>query len=135
MILQNAAPVAKAAPAAATMQLVFTKMPPTLDVDDLIDYSKKRGKDIYNQGCEALDDKALTNGFNMIPNKTVVFIEALERKADSMGWSKGTKQITTFTNHYGVSVDIIKNYGQINMATLKTARERFCKAGEADAAT
>jgi hypothetical protein len=71
----------------------------------------------------------------MIPNKTVVFIETLERKADSMGWSKGTKQITTFTNRDGVAIDIIKNYGQINMATIKTVRERFCKAGEADAAT
>jgi hypothetical protein len=95
----------------------------------------KRGKDIYNQGCEALDDKALTNGFNMMPNKTVVFIEALERKADSMGWSKRTKQITKFNNRDGVDIDIIKNYGQIDMATLKTACERFCKVGEADSAT
>jgi len=49
------------------------------------------------------------------------------------GWNKGSKQITTFTNSSGVSVDIIKSYGQIDEATLKTACERFCKAGEADA--
>jgi len=73
-----------------------------------------------------------SNGFNMMPNETIVFIEALERKADSMGWSKGTKQITKFTNRDGVDIDIIKNYGQIDMATLKTACERFCKAGEVD---
>jgi len=30
-------------------------------------------------------------------------------------------------------VDIIKEYGQINELTLKTACEHFCKAGEADA--
>jgi len=30
-------------------------------------------------------------------------------------------------------VDIIKEYGQIDEVTLKTACERFCKAGEADA--
>jgi hypothetical protein len=130
--LQNAAPAAPAAPTAAVL---FAETPQTLGVDDLIDYSTKRGKDIYNQGCEALDDKALTNGFNMTPNETVVFIEALERKADSMGWSKGTKQITKFTNRDDVDVDIIKNYGQIDMATLKTACERFCKAGEADSTT
>ena len=130
--LQNAAPAAPAAPTAAVL---FAETPQTLGVDDLIDYSTKRGKDIYNQGCEALDDKALTNGFNMTPNETVVFIEALERKADSMGWSKGTKQITKFTNRAGVNIDIIKNYGQIDMATLKTACERFCKAGEADSTT
>ena len=110
-------------------------MPQTRGADDLIDYSTKRGNDIYNQGCNALDDKALTNGFNIVPNKTVVFIEALKRQADSMGWSKGTKQIIKFTNRNGVDIDIIKNYGQIDMATLKTACERFCKAGEADAAT
>jgi len=133
--LQNAAPVAPAAPTAATPTVVFAKMPQTLGVDNLIDYSMKRGKDIYNQGCDALDDKALTNGFNMTPNETVVFIEALERKADSMGWSKGTKQITKFTNQDGVDIDIIKNYGQIDMATLKTGCEQFCKAGGADSAT
>jgi hypothetical protein len=59
--LQNAAPAAPAAPAAATTTVVFAETPQTLGVDDLIDYSMKRGKDIYNQGCEALDDKALTN--------------------------------------------------------------------------
>ena len=133
--LRNTAPAAQAAPAAATTQVVFAEMPQTLGVDDLIDYSTKRGKDIYKQGCKALNDKALTKGYNMTPNKTVVFIEAFERKTDSMGWSKGTKQITTFTNRDGVAIDIIKNYGQINMATLKTVCERFCKAGEADAAT
>jgi hypothetical protein len=57
--LQNAAPVAQAAPTAATTQVVFAKTPQTLGVDDLIDYSTKRGKDIYNQGCEALDIKHL----------------------------------------------------------------------------
>ncbi len=71
----------------------------------------------------------------MTANKTVVFIEAFECKADSMGWIKGTKQIPTFTNREGVSINIIKNYGQINMVTLKTVCERFCKVGEADAKT
>jgi hypothetical protein len=129
LALENAAAAAATiAPAATTTTaapsvVVFAETPQTLGVDDLIDYSTKRGKDIYNQGCKALDNKALTNGFNMTPDETVVFIEALERKADSMGWSKGTKQITKFTNRDGVDVDIIKNYGQIDMATLKTACE------------
>jgi hypothetical protein len=42
----------------------------------------------------------------MTPNKTVIFIEALEHKADSMGWSKGTKQITKFTNQDGIDINI-----------------------------
>ena len=131
-VLQNAAPAVQVAPAAAAMQVVFTNLPQTLGVDDIIDYSKKLCKDIYEKGCEALNDKALTNGFNMTPNKTVVFVEAFERKAKLMGWSTGTKQITTFNNCDGVSINIIKNYGQIDLTTLKTACERFCKTGEAD---
>jgi hypothetical protein len=71
----------------------------------------------------------------MTPTKTVFFVEAFGRKAKLMGWSTGTKRITTFTNRDGVYIHISKNYGQINMATLKTVCERFCKAGEADAKT
>jgi hypothetical protein len=123
--LQNAAPAVQAAPAAAATPVAFADMPQTLGIDDLIDYSTKRGQLIYDQGCAALDDKALTNGFNMIPNKTVVFVKAFQRHADAMGWTKGAKQITTFTNCDGKSIDIIKNYGQIDEATLKTACEQF----------
>jgi hypothetical protein len=50
-----------------------------------------------------------------------------------MGWNQGTKQITSFINREGKAVDIIKNYGQINEATLKQQCEQFCKPGEADA--
>ncbi len=65
----------------------------------------------------------------MTPGKTVVFVEAFQRNADLMGWTKGNKQITTFTSCDGKSIDIIKNYGQINKAMLKTACEQFYKAG------
>jgi hypothetical protein len=69
----------------------------------------------------------------MTPNQMVVFIESLTRCATTMGWNAGSKQITTFTNRSGKIVDIIKEYGQIDELTLKTACECFCKAGEADA--
>ncbi len=65
----------------------------------------------------------------MTPNKTVVFVEAFQHHADSMGWTKGTKQISTFTNRDGKSIDIIKSYDQIDEAMLKTACEQFCKEG------
>ncbi len=87
--LQNAAPAVQAAPAAAATPVVFADMPQTLGVDDLLNYLTKRGQLIYEQGCKALDNKALTNGFNLIPNKTVVFVEAFQRHADAMGWTKG----------------------------------------------
>jgi hypothetical protein len=95
--LQNAAPAIQAAPAAAATPVVCADMPQMLGVDDLIDYLTKSGQLIYDQGCKALDNKAHTNCFNMIPNKTVVFIEAFQCHTDAIGWTKGTKQIMTFT--------------------------------------
>jgi hypothetical protein len=83
--LQNVAPAIQAAPAAAATPVVFADTPQMLGVDDLIDYSMKRGQLIYDHGCGALDDKALTIGFNMIPNKTVVFVEAFQHHAAAMG--------------------------------------------------
>jgi hypothetical protein len=58
--LQNAAPAVQAAPAATATPVVFADMPQMLGVDDLIDYSNKRGQLIYDHGCAALNDKALT---------------------------------------------------------------------------
>jgi hypothetical protein len=129
----TAAPAATTTAAAAPSVVVFADTPQTLGAEDLIDYSSKRGSEIYKQGIAPLDDKSLTDGFNMTTNQTVIFTEAFLSCATAMGWNKGSKQITTFTNSSGVSVDIIKSYGQIDEATLKTACERFCKAGEADA--
>jgi hypothetical protein len=59
----------------------------------LIDYSSKRGSDICKQGIAPLDDKALTDGFNMTANQTVVFTEAFLNHATLMGWNMGSKQI------------------------------------------
>jgi hypothetical protein len=113
--------------------VTFADTPQTLNANDLLDYSTKRGSSIYEQGCKALDCKTLAGGFGMTTDQTVVFVEAVSRCATTMGWNKDTKQITTFTNRGGTPVDLIKCYGQINKATLKMACERFCKAVEADA--
>jgi hypothetical protein len=59
--------------------VIFANTPQTLEVENLIDYGTKRGTEIYKQGCAPLDNKSLTNGFNMTPDKTVTFIEALQR--------------------------------------------------------
>ena len=50
-----------------------------------------------------------------------------------MGWNQGTKQITSFTNKDGKTVNIIKQYGQINKVTLKAKCEDFCKPRGANA--
>ncbi len=110
-------------------------MPQMLGADDLIDYLAKQGSAIFEQGCKALNDKALTNGFAMTPNQTVIFVKAFHHCTTMMGCNQGARQITTFTNSARRQVDIIKSYSQINKATLTSACERFCKPGEADSQT
>jgi hypothetical protein len=127
--LQNAAPAAAAAPPAGAATEVFANMPQMLGTNDLIDYSTKRGPTIFEQGCKPLDDEALSHSFAMTPNQTDIFIEAFHRRATTMGWNQGTMQITSFANSTHCQVDIIKSYGQIDEATLKSACERFCKPG------
>jgi hypothetical protein len=59
-------------------------MPQMLGANNLINYSRKRGSAIFEQGCKALDNKALTNGFVMNPNQTIIFIETFHRSAAAM---------------------------------------------------
>ena len=122
--------LAAAAPApAATTAVLYANTPQSSNSNDLIDYLTKRGAGIYEQGCKALKDKALINGFGMTPGQTVVFIKAPSRHATTMGWNHGTMQITSHNNADGQAIDVIKCYGQIDEATLKRSCKRFCKAG------
>jgi hypothetical protein len=128
--LQAALSAAPAASAAAVV--TFADTPQTLKANDLLDYLTKRGSSIYEQGCKALDNKALAGGFGMTTDQTEVFVESVSHHTTAMGWNKTIKQITTFTKRGGTPVDLIKCYRQIDEATLKIPCERFCKAGEAD---
>ncbi len=83
--MQNVTPAAAAAPPAGAAMVVFANTPQTLGADDLIDYSTKQGSTIFEQGCKPLDDKALTDGFAMTPNQTVIFVEAFHCHATTMG--------------------------------------------------
>ncbi len=109
--LSAAPPAPVAAAPAPVAPVVFADTPSTLGVDDIIDYKTKQGNSIFERGCSALDDKALTDGFSMSISQSVVFVEALQRKCSLMGWNQGTKQITSFINKDGKTVDIIKQYG------------------------
>jgi hypothetical protein len=121
--------------APAANPVVFADTPQTLEVENLIDYSTKGGAEVYRQGCAPLDNKSLTNGFNMTPDQVVMFIEAFQHRCTEMGWNTRNKNITSFTNRVGNTTNIIKNYRQINKATLCTACERFCSAAGADSRT
>ncbi len=95
-----------------------------LGANDLINYSTKRGSTIFEQGCKLLDDKLLIDSFAMTPDKTVIFVEAFHCRATTIIWNQGAMQIASFANSTGRQVDIIKSYGQIDEATLKSACER-----------
>ena len=71
----------------------------------------------------------------MTQSQTVVVTEALQSKCTQMGWNQGARQITSFVNREGKTIDIIKNYGQIDELTLRMQCENFCKPGEANAQT
>ncbi len=118
--------------APAANPVIFADTPQMLEVENLIDYGTKRGAEIYMQGCAPLDDKSLTERFNMTPDQVVTFSEAFQCRCTVMGWNTRNKNITSFTKRDGNIINIIKNYGQIDEATLRTACECFCSAAEAD---
>jgi hypothetical protein len=133
--LQNAAPAGAAAPTAGAATAVFANMPQMLGANDLIDYLTKRGSTTFEQGCKPLNDKTLTAGFAMTPNQTVIFVKTFHCRVTTMDWNQGAMQITSFANSAGHQVDIIKCYGQIDEATLKSACDRFWKPGEVHSQT
>jgi hypothetical protein len=101
----------------------FALTPATTNVTGLVDYSSKLGQSIYKQGCEKLtEDK----GFAMTPVTTVAFVEAFENRCTIMGWNQGLMNVTKFVNSSNAVVDIVKNYGQIDEASLKAGCDVFC---------
>ena len=87
--LQNVAPAAAAAPPAGAATVVFADTPQTLGANDLINYLTKQGSTVFKQGCKPLDDKALTDGFAMTPDQTVIFVEAFHCRATQLMWLSG----------------------------------------------
>ena len=71
-LLQAALSAAPITGAAAVV--TFADTPQTLNADDLLDYSTKRGSSIYEQGCKALDNKALAGDFGMTTDQMVDFV-------------------------------------------------------------
>jgi hypothetical protein len=68
----------------------------------------------------------------MTPATTVVFVKAFENRCIIMEWNQGTQNATKFTNQNAVLVNAVKNYGQIDEATLKAGCEVFCRVGSAN---
>ncbi len=67
----------------------------------------------------------------MTPATTVAFIKAFENHCIIMGWNDGAQNIIKFLNQANVTIDIVKNHGQIAEEDLKIGCESFCKVGGA----
>ena len=105
----------------------FATSPGVADVDQLIDYTTKRGASLYEQGT-----KALATPFDLKSNQVVIFQKELKDRASMMGWNQGTQGITKFTNKDGEDIDLIDEYGRIDEGTLKTACDEFMTGANSD---
>ena len=112
-----AAPVA--APPAATATVAET--PGLYNLEQTLDYSKKTDIMIYNEGIKPLPAK-----FDMQPGSTVAFVESFKARCSVMGWSSGNKGITSFITVAGNTIDIIEEYGQMDMLALRNQCAVFC---------
>jgi len=112
-----------------TFAPTFALTPATTDLTGLLDYTSKLGQSVYKQGC----DKLTPDGeeFAMTPATTVAFVKAFENRCTIMGWNDGAQNVTKFLNQANVTIDIVKNYGQIAEEDLKIGCESFCKVGGA----
>ncbi len=46
-----------------------------------------------------------------------------------MGWNQGAQNVTKFLNCENLTIDVVRNYGQIAKTDLKSGCEEFCKTG------
>jgi cell division protein FtsB len=109
--------------AGADPLVTFASTPAMVNHQDLINYSTKVGRTIYNEGCEKL-----TTEFDMKSSGTAIYTTEIQAKCVKMGWHMGTQQIINFTNAAGFTINIVNQYGQITTATLQAQCEVFCKS-------
>jgi hypothetical protein len=129
--LQNAGAAQQQAPAQQNIPEAasFALTPATADLVGLIDYSSTLGQSIYKQGCNKL---TYDEGFPMTPATIMAFVKAFKNRCTIMGWNQGAQNVTKFTSQKVVLVNVVKNYGQIDKATLKVGCEVFCRVGGAN---
>jgi hypothetical protein len=85
--------------AGAAPLVTFGATPAMVNHQDLINYSMKVGKTIYNEGCEKLATE-----FDMKSSGTIVYTTELQAKCVKMGWHMGTQQLINFTNAAGLAM-------------------------------
>jgi hypothetical protein len=64
----------------------------------------------------------------MMLSTTATFVKTFENRCSIMGWNQSMMRITKFPNQQGVTINILKNYGQIDEPMPKAHCNKFCKA-------
>ncbi len=103
----------------------FSLTPTATNLEGLIDYSSKLGQSIYKQGCKKLTED---EGFQMMPSTNAAFVKIFKNHCSIMGWNQGAMGITNFPKQQGVTINIVKNYGQVDEPVLNAHWDEFCKA-------
>lgn len=113
--------------AANAQPVTFALSPGLTDVDALIDYRTKHGAAVYQEA-----KAALPSVFSLKPSEVTLFETELESRAAASGWNSDAQGITKFDNQNNEAVNLIQEYGKIDMATLKPLCEAFITGNQAN---
>ena len=61
----------------------------------------------------------------MTAKHSIIFVENLFGRATVNGWNQGSKSIFHFQNNVGKDIDLIHEYGQITLDSLRTQCEKM----------
>jgi hypothetical protein len=114
------------APVAASAS-IFALTPGKVGVEAVIDYSTKHGSSVYKEY-----EAALPTVWDLKGKGLVVFIQEFLTRGHDAGWTQGSMQVTKFNNADGTSIDLINEYGKIDVETLKTQCDVFLLPGGAN---
>eukprot|EP01082_Thalassiosira_pseudonana_P000354 g78.t1 g78 contig1:191241-192442(+) len=101
--------------------------PGKVGAEAVIDYSTKHGSSVYKEYKAALPTVWDLKGKGL-----VVFIQEFLTRAQDAGWTKSTMQVTKFNNADGTPIDLITEYGKIDVDTLKAQCDVFLLPGGAN---
>ena len=107
--------------------VTFALSPGMTNVDALIDYRTKHGAAVYKEA-----KAALPSVFSLKPSEVTLFENELESRAAASGWNSDAQGITKFDNSDNVTVNLISEYGKIDMTTLKPKCEAFITGNESN---
>ena len=110
-----------------TYPTTFALTPGQHKLDDIIDYSTKGGKALYEEG-----GSALKSSFDVEASHLVVFIKELTFHMKELEWSEGNQNNTKFdTTSTGITTtfDILTKWGWIPESDLSTICTKWGESG------